>query len=128
MRSGNVQRTAASPAELPVTCSAPAIGGASRVLRWVSGRVNLVTMPWPPPFSLYIALCDRGLLTNGRLSVPDQDAVKGSDWPLGQLVEIKLTFSPLISPYDLNLTYFIFFSFHRRSVRRACLIVPVSCH
>ena len=48
-------------------------------------------MPWPPPFSLLIALCDRGPPTSGRLSVPDQDAVKRSDWPLDQLVEIKLT-------------------------------------
>ena len=53
-------------------------------------------------------MCDRGPATSGRLSVPDQDAVKGSDWPLGQLMEIKLTFSPLISPYDLNLSYLLY--------------------
>ena len=60
-------------------------------------------MPWPPPFSLYIALCDRGLLTNGRLSVTDQDAVKGSDWPLGQLVEIITNILPLYLTLFLKL-------------------------
>ena len=57
---------------------------------------------------IYIAMCDRGPATSGRLSVPDQDAVKGSDWPLGQLMEIKLTLSILISPHDLNLTYLLY--------------------
>ena len=43
-----------------------------------------------------------------RLGVPNQDADQGPNWPLGQLVEINLAFSPLISPYDLNLTSFFF--------------------
>jgi len=94
---------------LPVTCSA-AHGrrGLLGLLRWVSGG----SKPHPscpgPHLSLYRALCDRGPSTSGLLSVPDQDTVKGSDWPLGQLVEIKLTFSLLISPYDLNLTYLLY--------------------
>ena len=53
--------------------------------------VNLTTCALPPHLSLYIALCDNDPPTSGRLSVPDQDAVKRSDWPLDQLVEIKLT-------------------------------------
>ena len=62
------------------------------------------------------------------MGAPDQGADQGPNWPLGQLVKINLTFSHLILPYDLNLTYFIFFPFYRRSVHRACLIVTVSCH
>jgi hypothetical protein len=33
---------------------------------------------------------------------------------------------PLISPYDLNLTYFILFLFHHRLVHRMCLIITIN--
>lgn len=36
-----------------------------------------------PDLSPFIALCDRGPPTSGGLSVPDQDAVKGSDSIVG---------------------------------------------
>ena len=95
---------------LSFTCStAHDRRGLLGLLRWVSGSGKTSShMPWPPPFSLLIALCDRGPPTSGRLSVPDQDAVKGFDWPLGQSVDIKLTFFLLITPYDLNLTYLLY--------------------
>ena len=69
-------------------------------------------MHWSPPISLYIALCDKGPPTSGRLSVPDQDAVKGSDWPLGQLVEIKLTTA--IYQFDMAVYTKIFLKFSKR--------------
>ena len=54
--------------------------------------MNLDTSALAPTFPfIYIALCDGGPPTSGRLSVPDQDAVKGSDGLLGQLKGIKLT-------------------------------------
>ena len=95
MQPGRVQRRGARPAALPATCIPLVIGGACRVLRWVSDGDKPRHPCRGPHLSLYIALCDRGPPTSGRLSVPDQDTVKGSDWPFAQLVEIKLTFSPL---------------------------------
>ena len=44
---------------------------------------------WSPP-PLYIGLRDRGPPAFYGLRVPDQDAVQGPSWPLGQLVEINL--------------------------------------
>ena len=89
---GVVQVPATRSAALPVTCSAAHDQrGLLGLLRWVSGGGKPRHLCPGPHLSLYIALCDRGPPTSGRLSVPDQDAVKGSDWPLGQLVEIKLT-------------------------------------
>ena len=76
----------------PVTCSAAHDRrGLLGVLRWVIGGGKPHHLCPAPHLSLYIALCDNGPPTSGRLSVPDQDAVKRSDWPLDQLVEIKLT-------------------------------------
>ena len=71
--------------------STPLIGR----VRAVSGDHGGCSEPRPlcpdPHLYLYIALCDRGPPTSGWLSIPDQDVVKRSDWPLGKLVEIKLT-------------------------------------
>ena len=74
----------------------------------LAATVNLVPYA-PAPMSLFMALCDGGPPTMERLGAPDQGVDQGPNWPLGQLVEINLTFSLLISPYNLNLTYFIFF-------------------
>ena len=63
----------------------------------------------PSPHLLFIALRDGGHQPGERLGAPDQGTDQGPNWPLGQSVENILTFSPLISPYDLNLTYFTFF-------------------
>jgi hypothetical protein len=72
-------------------------GGASRHLQRVHDRigsfglavgavaaVNLVSSPWPTPFS-FIALSDRGLPTRSQLSVLDQDTVKGSELAVGPI-------------------------------------------
>jgi hypothetical protein len=44
--------------------------------RAVTVAVNLVSCA-PGPHLLFIGLRDRGLPTRSRLSIPDQDAVKG---------------------------------------------------
>jgi hypothetical protein len=41
-------------------------------------------------------------------------------------MKINLTFSPLISTYDLNLKYLSLFSFHDRLAHRVCFITTVS--
>ena len=93
----------------------------------LAATVNLIPCA-PASTFLFIALRDGTHQPGERLGAPDQGVDQGPNWPLGQLVEINLTFSPLILPYDLNLTYFFFFSFHHRSVHRVCLIIMVSCH
>ena len=92
VRSGVVQVPATRSTTLLVTCSVVHDRrGLLGLLRWVSGGGKPRHVCPGPHLSLYITLCDRGLSTSGRLSVPDQGAVKRSDWPLGQLVEIKLS-------------------------------------
>ena len=91
----------------------------------LAATVNLMSCALAPTF-LFIALRDGGPSARRTAGRPDQGADQGPNWPLGQLMEINLTFFPLISPYDLNLTYFIFFPFHYRSVHKACLIIMVS--
>jgi hypothetical protein len=86
----------------------------------------------PGPHLLFIGLRDRGQPTKSRLSIPDQDAVKGSDLIVGSSrVRSILTFSPLISSYTLTLNFgfdcFHFYLFHHKLVYRACFIVTVNC-
>ena len=98
---------------LPITCSAAHDRrGLLGLLRWVSGGGKPHPLCPGPHLSLYIALCDRGPPTSGRFSVPDQDAVKGSDWPLGQLVEIKLTTA--IYQFDMAVYTKIFLKFPKK--------------
>jgi hypothetical protein len=92
--------------------------------------VNLVLCA-PSPHLLFIGLRDRGPPTRSRLSVPDQDAVKGFDLIVGSSrVRSILTFSPLISSYTLTLNFdfncFYFYLFHHKLMYRACIIVTVS--
>ena len=69
--------------------------------------VNLLSCAPAPTVLLW--RCAMGAhLPVERLSDPDQGMDQGPNWPLGQLVEIKLIFSPLISPYNLNLTYLLY--------------------
>ena len=92
VRGGVVQVPAMRSTALAVTCrAAHDRRGLLGLLQWVSGGGKPRPLCPAPHLSLYIALCDRGPPTSGWLSVLDQDAVKGSNWPLGQLVEIKLT-------------------------------------
>ena len=77
-------------------------GARTSVGRWRL-LVNLVTCA-PAPTVLLWRCATGAHQPVERLSAPDQ----GVDQGLGQLVEINLTFSPLISPYDLNLTSFFF--------------------
>ena len=93
----------------------------------LAAAVNLFCCA-PVSTFLFIALRDGARQPGERLGAPDLGMDQGPNWPFGQLVEINLTFSSLISSYDLNLTYFIFFPFHHRSVHRACLIITVNCH
>jgi hypothetical protein len=92
--------------------------------------VNLV-LCGPGPHLLFIGLRDRGPSTRSRLSVPDQDAVKGSDLIVGlSRVRSILKFSPLISSYTLTLNFdfncFHFYLFYHKLMYRVCLIVTVS--
>ena len=102
VRGGVVQVPATRSTVLPVTYSAAHNRrGLLGLLRWVSGGGRPRPLCPSPHLSFYIALCDRGPQTSGRLSIADQDAVKGSDWPLGQLVEIKLTVFSYIKDSDV---------------------------
>ena len=81
----------------------------------------------PSPHLLYIALRDGGPPARRTAGRPRSRCESGSDSVVGpSRVEINLTFSPLISPYDLNLFHFISFQFHHRLVHRACLVIIVS--
>ena len=81
----------------------------------------------PSPHLLFIALPDGGLPARRTAGRPRSGRESGSDSVVGpSRVEINLTFSPLISPYDLNLFHFISFQFHHRLVHRACLVITVS--
>jgi hypothetical protein len=97
----------------------------------VTVAVNLMFCA-PGPHLLFIGLRDRGPPTRSRLSIPDQDAVKGSELAVGPIrLRSILTFSPLISTYLLTLNFdfnsFYFYLFHYRLVYRACFIVTVNC-
>ena len=99
--------------ELPVAYSAPLDRSRVRLGGELTAIVNLVSCAPAPTVLLWH--CATGPISQeNRLSAPDQDTDQGPNWSLGQLVEIIITFSPLISPYDLNSTYFIFFPFHHR--------------
>jgi hypothetical protein len=96
----------------------------------VTVAVNLVSCA-PGPHLLFIRLRDRGPPTRSRLSISDQDAVKGSELAVGPIrLRSILTFSSLISTCHLTLNFdfncFHFYLFHHKSVYRACLIVTVS--
>ena len=69
--------------------------------------------------SLLYGTARRGPTSRAGLGIPDQDASQGPSWPLGQLVEINPTFSPLISPYSFIFISFILFIFHHRLMHRA---------
>ena len=76
-----------------------------------------------PHLSLLYGTARWGPTSRVGLGVPDQDASQGPSWPLGQLVEINPTFSPLISSYSFNfislyISLFIFI-FHHRLMHRA---------
>jgi hypothetical protein len=64
------------------------------------------------------------------LGAPDQGVDQKLNRPLGLLVKINLTFSPLISTYTLTLNFdfnsFHFYLFYHRLVHRACFIVAVN--
>ena len=113
---------------LPVVYSAPL--DRTRVRNFGVGLVATVNLfsRAPAPTSYLLRSVTGGYQPEERLGAPDQSTDQGPNWSLGQPVEINLTFSPLISHYDLNLTYFILFTFHHRSEHRACLIVTVSWH
>jgi hypothetical protein len=69
----------------------------------VATGVNLMVSTLAPTSSLYIALGDGDPLASERLSIPDQDTVKGSASSVGsRQVRSILTFSPLISSYTLT--------------------------
>jgi hypothetical protein len=51
------------------------------------------------PHLLFMALRDRGPPAICWAGLPRSGSSQGPGWPLGQPVEIKLTFSPLISSY-----------------------------
>jgi hypothetical protein len=71
----------------------------------VTVAVNLVSGA-PGPHLLFIGLRDRGPPTRSRLSIPDQDAVKGSELAVGPIrLRSILTFFPLISTYHLTLNF-----------------------
>ena len=75
--------------------------------RWGTGGCGEPHVSSPSPHLLFIALRDRGPSASRKAERPRSG--RGSRAQLGQLVEINLTFSPLISPYDLNLTSFFLF-------------------
>ena len=63
-----------------------------------------------PHLFLLCVLHDGGPPASHGLGAPDQGASQRPSWPLGQLMEINLTFSPLISPCLLTyLNLFFFF-------------------
>jgi hypothetical protein len=87
--------------------------------------INLVRRPGRPPHPLYSAATGAHQ-PEKRSDAPDQGAREGnrsSRWTRSaRMLEIILTFSPLISTLLLPL-YFILYLFHHRSVYRACFIV-----
>ena len=79
----------------------PVVGSASVSINLGLGGEPCSLCPGLHP--LFYALRDRGPSASRRLDVPDQDAVRGSGPVFGLgLVEINITFSPLISSYSLN--------------------------
>ena len=99
---------AAKAMALPVAHSAPL--DRSRVRNFGVGLASTGDlMSCAPAPTVLLWRCATGPISQeNRPSASDQGANQGPNWPLGQLVEIILTFSPLISPYDLNSTFFIF--------------------
>ena len=81
----------------------------------------------PSPHLLFIALRDGGPPARRTAGRPRSGCESRSDSVVGpSQVEINLIFSPLISPYNLNLFHFISFPFHHRLVHRTCLVITVS--
>jgi hypothetical protein len=66
----------------------PSLAAPSRSVGFRGGvatvAVNLVSCA-PGPYLLFIGLRDRGPPTRSRLSIPDQDAVKGSELAVGPI-------------------------------------------
>jgi len=75
----------------------------------VAAVVNLVTLATDPHL-LFMALRDGPHQPHIGLGAPDQSASQRPSWPLGQLVEINPTFSPLISSFTFS--FIRFTSFH----------------
>ena len=70
-------------------------------------QVNLIPYALaPPPF--FMALCDGGPPTMERLGAPDQGVDPRAQLTVGPIDGDHLTFSPLISPYDLISTYLLY--------------------
>ena len=63
----------------------------------LAATVNLFSQA-PAPISYLLRRATGAHQLEERLGAPDQGADQGPNWPLGQLVEINLIFSPLISP------------------------------
>ena len=89
-------------------------------LWWGKRTANLREhAPGPHPLLLCV-LRDRGPPAFHGLGAPDQGASQRTSWPLGQLAEINLTFSPLISPclltylnlYFLHSLFFVYLLHH----------------
>ena len=70
-------------------------------------QVNLVPCA-SAPTSLFMALCYGGPPTMERLGAPDQGTNPRAQLVVGSIGEDHLTFSLLISPYDLNSTYLLY--------------------
>ena len=103
--------------------------GLGLVRQWGTGGYGEPRTLHPGPhLPLYSATRWGAISHENGWAPPIMARIKGPIGCWANLVEINLTFSPLISPYDLNLTYFIFFSFHHKSVHRVCFIVMVICH
>ena len=70
-------------------------------------QVNLVLCV-PASASLFMALCDGGPPTMERLGAPDQGVDPRVQLAVGSIGGDHLTFSPLISLFDLNSTYLLY--------------------
>ena len=97
--------TAVKAVVLPVACSTPL--NRSRVgieVGHLAAQGNLVLCV-PAPTSLLWCCAMGGHQPWSGWAPPIRTWIQVPNWPL---VEIKLTFSPLISPYSLNLTYLLY--------------------
>ena len=100
--------TVATAVGLPVAYSAPLDRSRVGMVEQWRQRTSLVAPLTPTSYLLYCATGAHQPYIG--LGAPDQSASQRPSWPLGQLVEINPTFSPLISSFTFN--FIPFTSFH----------------